>query len=101
MKTRLAILIAGNFVFHCGCRQVKVETEEPAVVDLSLVRAGHEAVRDATKRRFERGAFISPSDDSNVDESIWMAPPAGVAFRSNPLWKTTPPWSLRAEPSAN
>jgi len=74
MRTPPVILIATSLVLACGCRQPEVETKKPAPIDLSLVRKGHESLRKATKRRFERGAFLSPSDDSDVGELIWMAP---------------------------
>lgn len=74
MNARQFVLITASLVFAWGCRQPTVETEEPEVLDLSAIGKQHEAVRTATKRRFKRGAFISPSDESDVGELIWMAP---------------------------
>jgi len=74
MNARQFVLITASLVFAWGCRQPTVETEEPAVIDLSAVVKKHEVVRNATKRRFKRGAFTQPSDESDVGDLIWMAP---------------------------
>lgn len=74
MNARLFVFIAASLLFACGCREPAVETEVPEAVDLSVVSKEHDAVRKATKRRFKRGAFIQPSDKSDVGELIWMAP---------------------------
>jgi len=74
MNARLFVPIAAGLVFACGCRRPTVETEEPIAIDLSVIGKEHTAVRTATKRRFKRGAFIEPSDESKVGKLICMAP---------------------------
>ena len=75
--------------------------EEPAPIDLSLVRKEHEALRKATKRRFERGAFIEPSDDSDVGELIWMAPLAvqELGKETDEMEASVRPGALTVDPS--
>ena len=74
MRVRRAISIVFGLLFLWGCGQVEPDAVDPVAIDLSLVRAAHHRVREGAKLRFQRGVFISPSDDSEVGEGIWEAP---------------------------